>query len=152
MNVIFTIPGRLRGKGRPRFSKRGDKVHTFTDAKTLATEGVIRHFASEAMKGRAPIGGPVSLTVAIWQSIPASWSKKRKEAAFFLTGKPDIDNVVKAICDACNKIVFLDDAQISDLHVIRRYASESPERVEIHIKEWGNKHDGAARIPLRHMA
>lgn len=138
LHVTFTIPGRVRGKGRPRFSTRNGKIRTFTDAKTEATEAMIRQFAHAAMKGRPPIEGPVAVHITIFQFPPASWSQKKRESAVYLTGRPDLDNVAKAICDAGNRILYLDDAQISDLHVTRRYSIEMSDRVDVAVRE----HDG----------
>lgn len=133
MIVAFTIPGRLRGKGRPRFSTKGGQVRTFTDAKTEAAEGVVRGYAAQAMNGRPPIEGPVALSIAIWQAIPPSWSKKKRSNAFYLTGRPDCDNSLKLAADSLRHIVYHDDAQISDASVTRRYAENGMERVEIKI-------------------
>jgi Holliday junction resolvase RusA-like endonuclease len=61
--------------------------------------------------------------------IPASWSLKKQaqaEAGLILpTTKPDTDNVVKAIFDACNGVVWRDDVQAVDLSLRKRY-SRSP--------------------------
>ena len=41
------------------------------------------------------------------------------------TGRPDLDNLIKALTDACNGIVWRDDAQIVRLMAEKRY-SEQP--------------------------
>jgi len=128
--ITFTIPGRLRGKGRPRATVRGGFVKTYTDEKTRSCEGLVRHFASQAMGGAKPFDGPIALSVLIYLNTPASWPKKRKAAAYHATGKPDADNVLKLIGDSCNAIVWRDDSQISDIRMKRRYTDDQ-ERVEI---------------------
>lgn len=133
LQVRFVIPGRLKGKGRPRATIRAGFATVYTPAATKNAEAQIKQFASDAMKGRDPIEGPVELTVAIYQMVPSSWSKKRARAAVYLTGKPDIDNSIKMLADSGNGIVWRDDAQISDLHVIRRYIQEGQERCEITV-------------------
>ena len=40
--IKFTIPGPPQGKGRPRFSRRGKFVTTFTPDKTVLYENLIR--------------------------------------------------------------------------------------------------------------
>jgi Holliday junction resolvase RusA-like endonuclease len=47
--------------------------------------------------------------------------------------KPDLDNVVKAVLDALNGVVYLDDAQVVNLVATKRYATEP--RVEVYIFE-----------------
>lgn len=137
MQVSFTIPGRIRGKGRPRVTMRdGSRFpHVYTDQETVACETLVRNSAHEAMGEWPPFEGPVKLSIAIFQLIPPSWSKKKTAAAIYLTGKPDVDNVVKLIGDGMNGIVWRDDSQISDLHVTRRYLQSGQERVEITIEE-----------------
>jgi Holliday junction resolvase RusA-like endonuclease len=57
--------------------------------------------------------------------VPASWSKAKRAAALsgeiVPTKKPDMDNVVKAICDALNAIVWVDDVQVTDLLARKRF-------------------------------
>ena len=48
------------------------------------------------------------------------------------TKKPDMDNVIKIIADALNKIAYRDDTQIVDCQV-RKFYSEKP-RVEVMIQ------------------
>ena len=62
--------------------------------------------------------------------LPKSWSSKPKKwQAAALAGqerptkKPDGDNVLKAIADALNEIVYIDDAQIVDATVRKFYAA-----------------------------
>ena len=38
------------------------------------------------------------------------------------TTRPDADNYAKAALDACNAILFKDDAQVTDLIVRKRYS------------------------------
>lgn len=47
--------------------------------------------------------------------------------------KPDIDNVVKAVLDALNKVAYRDDNQVVELQIRKQY-SERP-RLEICIEE-----------------
>ena len=50
--------------------------------------------------------------------------------------KPDVDNVIKAVLDACNEIVYNDDAQVWYLAGFKRYCDEGQEP-HIHVKiQW----------------
>ena len=132
-HVMFTIPGRIKGKGRPKFARRGTFVHAYTPSETMTSEAVVRSFGQEAMYGRAPFEGPLILDVTVTINRPDSWSKKKKAQAFYVTGKPDVDNVCKLIGDALNGITWKDDSQICDLHFRRRYRDGCGETVEIRI-------------------
>lgn len=130
--VWFTIPGRMRGKGRPRARVMGKFAHIYTDEKTANAEAMIRQFASLAMRGRPLLVGALKLSVTMWLQRPKSWSAKKRLENPIPTGRPDIDNCVKGILDSCNGIVFADDSQISDLRIVRLFVPVGvPERTEI---------------------
>ncbi|MNO01372.1 Endodeoxyribonuclease RusA [compost metagenome] len=75
------------------------------------------------------------IELEILHGVPKSMSKKRKAQA--LAGelkpmkKPDTDNVLKAICDACNGVVWRDDVQNTDGMYRRRYADVPGVKVRI---------------------
>ena len=130
-NVIkFTVPGAPVGKGRPKVSTRGGKfAKMYTPEKTANYETLVALAAQKAMVGRTLLSGPVEVQMAILLPIPASWSKKKQAAAIagqvYPTKKPDADNVVKAIFDGINGVVWNDDVQACDIVVRKRYA-ETP--------------------------
>jgi Holliday junction resolvase RusA-like endonuclease len=101
----------------------------FTPAKTVSYENLVKHAAFEAMKGEPLLEGPVRVIVHMACQIPASWSIKKKVDAtshrLRPTTKPDMDNVIKAIFDAINGVVWKDDVQVCDAS-IRKFYSESP--------------------------
>lgn len=125
-SVAFVVPGVPVGKGRPRFAKRGNFVRTYTPEKTASYENLVKVKAEEAMRGRTLIDGPVSVDIELYVTPPASWSLKKQRSALlgetFPTAKPDMDNVIKGLFDACNEIVWKDDKQVVQLIVTKRYA------------------------------
>lgn len=136
MIVSFSIPGRIRGKGRPRATVRGGFARMYTDVKTKSDEAMVRHFASQAMYGLTVFKGPVELCISVYQHVPDSWSKKRKREAGYITGKPDCDNVLKLIGDSLNGIVFTDDSQVAQIKFSRRYTEASEqEHVAVQVRE-----------------
>lgn len=124
--VRVTIPGHPQGKGRARAFLRGGRIGHYTPENTRSYEGMIRAAAAEAMAGRTPFDSPVTMEVAAFFAVPASWSKKRRDDALHGGAKPgkkpDLSNVVKAAEDACNGVVFLDDALIVSSYAIKRYS------------------------------
>lgn len=133
--VEFTVPGEPQGKGRPRIGRVGNHARMFTPAKTVAYEGLVALAAQEAMAGRELLTGPVMIELEIFHGVPQSMSKKRKALA--LAGEikpmrtPDTDNVLKAICDGCNGVVWRDDVQNTDGLYRRRYAETPCVRVRL---------------------
>jgi len=130
MNSIeFIVPGDPVGKGRARASRTKKGIQMHTPEKTVRYESLVALCAQQAMVGKRPMPGEVELDLLLVTSPPASWSAKKRTAALLdeirPTTKPDCDNVLKAIADACNGIVFGDDKQITDARVRKRYG-ETP--------------------------
>ena len=123
--ITITIPGTPVGKGRPRFARRGAFVTTYSPEKTQNYEALVKMAASNAMDGRSPMNGAVEIHLSLYITPPESWSKKKKAMALagevHPTTKPDIDNTLKGILDACNGIVWLDDKQVVNATVTKQY-------------------------------
>ncbi|MCA8502179.1 RusA family crossover junction endodeoxyribonuclease [Burkholderia multivorans] len=132
--VVFVVPGKPVAKGRPRFVRRGPHVRTYTPEPTERYENLVKIAARAAMRDDEPYAGPVRLIVDIGVPIPASWSEKRQRAAaagaIGATKKPDADNVVKALKDGMNGVVYGDDGQVVNLWVSKRYATTPGVRIE----------------------
>ncbi|MAM87542.1 MAG: hypothetical protein CME36_09585 [unclassified Hahellaceae] len=111
------------GKARARSTKNG---HHFTPEKTRCYERDVAIQAKLAMEGRPPTEMPVKLSTAIAFKVPESWPKwKQRDALDGLiapTVKPDVDNVLKALKDALNGIVYQDDAQVVEGDFMKFYA------------------------------
>ena len=82
-----------------------------------------------------PLTGPVSVRIIATFSIPKSWPKVK--AAMVENGlvrhisKPDLDNVIKEVGDALNKIVWVDDSQINEIVAKKQYGIRP--RLEISV-------------------
>jgi len=133
--ITFTVPGEPQGKGRPRAFRAGKGIRMFTPAKTEAYEQQVASAGREAMAGREPLQGPLSVDLVAVVAVPQSWSKKRRAGALdgseLPAKKPDADNVAKAVADGLNGIAYRDDAQVVDLRVRKRYGEVPGVRVEI---------------------
>lgn len=129
--IVFTIPGMPRGKGRGRPVKRGAFLSVINDDASEAYQNRINNAADRAMRAKfgddyRPIDGPLELRVLCRFPIPASASARRKEqmraGLVKPTRKPDLSNALKAVEDGMNKVVWLDDAQVTDLRIRKVYA------------------------------
>lgn len=133
--VTFSIPGQPQGKGRPRVGSIAGKARMFTPAKTAAYEGLIAHAAAAALAGRPLLDGPVEVAMAIECQVPTSWSGKKQRMALageiHPTTKPDVDNVVKAVFDGCNGVLWRDDVQVVSLKLRKRYCATPQVRVMV---------------------
>lgn len=127
MIVKFDVPGAPVGKGRPKVSTMGGKfARMYTPEKTVNYEGLVAYSAQQAMQNLSIILGPAHVEMDIRLPVPQSWSKKKTEAALIgqvaPTKKPDVDNVVKAIFDGMNGVVWNDDVQAVSMKVQKRYS------------------------------
>lgn len=136
MTVIsFFVPGPPRGKASAKPGRRGVKAYLYADKKTVSYEALASFEAHQAMAGRPPLSGAMHVTILIDMEPPQSASKKKRaqmlEGAIPALKKPDVDNVTKSIFDACSKIVFIDDVQVTKLLIEKRYREVSGVNVTI---------------------
>ena len=120
--VTVVIPGNPIGKARPRFTKKGV---AYTPRKTRVYEHDIAVLAKAEMGSHPLMLGPVQMTFRAVFAIPESWSARKKQDALLgrirPTGRPDTDNLMKAIADGLNGIVYHDDAQVVEVNGSKRY-------------------------------
>ena len=133
----LVVYGPPMGKQRPKFSTCGKFVKAYTPDKTVNYETLVKLTYLEKYQGSPAVDKPLILRMVAWYQLPGSWSKKKREKALlgqiYPTVKPDLDNIVKIICDALNSLAYVDDKQIVELAVSKRYG-DCP-RVEIEMLE-----------------
>lgn len=126
--IQFIIPGQPVAKGRPKFTVQGGFAKVYTPKKTADYETLVAGIAKRAMGPLQPSARPIEIMLELRMEIPASWTKAKRLAASMgtvrATKKPDADNVLKGIKDACNGIVWVDDSQVVVLTVRKLYAAE----------------------------
>ena len=135
--VTFEVEGDPVPKGRPRFARRGQFVQTYTDAKTIDYETHVAMKARQAIGASEPLQGALTVFLYLRYTIPPSYSKKRKEACLRGVEYPkkiDIDNVYKSITDAMNGIIYADDSQIVEAHILKCYSLEPGANIMIQEK------------------
>lgn len=122
--AVFTIPGKVATKGRPRFSTANGVPRTYTPANTVLYENLVKTIWMQS--GCEKLDGCISAVIVAVYPIPKSISKKKREA---LKGSPyphkgDCDNVAKIILDSLNGLAYDDDAQVTSLTVQKIYGDD----------------------------
>jgi Holliday junction resolvase RusA-like endonuclease len=90
----------------------GHGLIRYTTTKTRHYMQEVRFFAGKAMDGRPLFSGALMLAATFVFQPPASWSAKKKQAAFWKTSAPDLSNLIKSVEDAIKGCVYGDDAKI----------------------------------------
>lgn len=87
--------------GRPKA-----KTQTYTPKATDRFEDAVRTMVRAALgPTHVTLKGKVALNIAF--GVPRAWANQ------VVTDKPDLDNIEKSLKDACNKIIYEDDSQVT---------------------------------------
>lgn len=132
----FTVEIIPKAKARPRFTRRGKFVQTYTPKTTLDYE---KRIAEEYLLQGGTVFEYPYLEMSIIAYFPIPKSTKKSEKLLLETEcvpyphKPDVDNLCKSIADALNQVAYLDDKQLVFLKM-RKYYGKVP-RVIVKIRE-----------------
>lgn len=152
MKIKFTIYGdpKAKRRHRSRIAGRPGKqfVATYADPKGVDEEDDIRVIAAQHRPPKLMMGA-IYLGLNFYLPIPKSMTKARRRCAltvylvskmpwlrcvqFWPTKKPDLDNLEKLVKDACNKVIWYDDAQVCAVQKFKYYGEEP--RTEVYIED-----------------
>ncbi|AQU06087.1 RusA family crossover junction endodeoxyribonuclease [Dehalococcoides mccartyi] len=120
-HIIYMEPV---AKGRPRLGRFG----AYTPDKTINAEAYIRYtLVQEFHEPPFGTGQPLKLTAVFYRQRPASAAKRVIQPVT----KPDIDNYLKLLCDACNGVLWADDSQITSIQGTKRFGNP---RIELTVE------------------
>lgn len=112
-----------RPQARPRFNSNGV---AYEDAASKNYKSAVGYLAKNAMAGTPPFEKPCRVVLKFYRRYKVS---SRRFG--------DCDNLAKAILDACNGILWLDDSQIISL-TAEKYQSATA-KIEIEVDEGTGK-------------
>lgn len=137
MMYEFKVYGKIKGKARPRFARCGRGVRTYTPKDTVKYEDTI----AEAFVNKYGIvltDKPFKIEINAYFQPTKSTSKKLRDkmlaGEILPTKKPDCDNIMKAVLDALEDIVYYNDKQIVSVSLCKMYAEE--EYLQIKLYEY----------------
>ncbi|CAI6087210.1 hypothetical protein COHCIP112018_05392 [Cohnella sp. JJ-181] len=138
MIIQFIVLGEPVAQGRPRASTATGFVKFYDPAKSKDYKDYVRLAAAEHAPPKL-LEGPLAIMLIAYRSIPKSFSKKKAAAAeageLYPVSKPDADNYLKGVKDALKGVMWVDDSQVVDAYVRKRYSAKP--RIEVKIKELG---------------
>ena len=134
----FEVIGDIKGKARPRVNTYTCQVYTPNSTKDY--ENLIKQYFQIKYPKYIPFENRVCVKIKAFFKIPKTTTKKDREliseGKISPTKKPDIDNIVKIILDALNKMAFKDDNQITKIEVEKVYGESEEEKIYIKIEEY----------------
>ena len=136
--IEFKVEGKAVPQPRPRVVRmRNGQTRAYNSEKSVVYKRIVKAAAlSEMNKQRLTMTErPLAMRLTFVFSPPKSYTKKKLEAVkrgeLRYTKKPDLDNLAKAILDACNNTVYKDDSQIITLSINKEYGHTDHVAVEI---------------------
>lgn len=114
-NVYIVFPVEPRPKERARVAFIGGRARAYTPTKTRSYESEIKRIAQGQYREK-PLEKALAVELKFYLTRPKSVRRPLH------TVKPDLSNMVKAIEDACNGVVWKDDSQIISLTCSKEYA------------------------------
>ena len=135
--ISFSVEGQPVPMARPRTVRNNGKVRTYNPEKSTNYKTAVKLKAIAKMKREmlTPTDKLVELDVSFYFKPPKSTPKYKlkqiTDNAVLYPVHKDIDNLVKSVMDAMNKVVYIDDKQVVQLKANKYYGME--ERTEIKV-------------------
>jgi len=137
--ISLLIPGRPRGKQRPRFNRATGRA--YTPQETVSFEQRVQGEWIAAGRPRMADGPLVATVRGVYQR-PGSHLRVKGGLtaagmrAPFPMPSVDLDNLAKAVLDSLNGLAYKDDRQIVHLTVCRRWAVDGEsDHTYVHVRE-----------------
>lgn len=126
-------------QSRPRFNSYSKRAYEKSDIKSYKQR--VSYAARKEFKEPIERDTPLEISMRFYMPIPKYLSKvKKNRLAFdkeirYVTKKPDLDNLAKAILDGLNGIAYFDDGQVVKLNVEKVYSFDPRTEIEIKVIE-----------------
>ena len=112
----------IYARPKPKQRARVANGRAYTPRETKEYEAMIAQEwqAQERRKCSGAVGVDIEFTF-----VPA------KTRNGYHTSRPDLSNLIKAIEDGLNRLAYDDDAQIAEIHAVKKYGAENCIKVEV---------------------
>ena len=113
VSLTFFAPGNPKGQPRPRAFSRGGSARVYDPGTAEGWKGSVA-IGSQPFKPLAPLTGPIRVDLEFYFARPKRLCRKADHSGRIPhTGKPDLDNLAKAVLDALTQLGWWqDDAQV----------------------------------------
>lgn len=126
-------------QSRPRFNSQNKRAYEKSNIKVYKQR--ISYAARKEFKKQIERDIPLEINMKFYMPIPQYLSKVKKnrltleKEVKYVTKKPDLDNLLKAILDGLNGIAYFDDGQVVKLSVEKVYSFNPRTEIEIKVIE-----------------
>lgn len=132
---IYNIQGDPTPLARARLSGR----HVYDSQSEYKT---YLRISLENQRGDDPLlSGPLHMIATFHMGIPKSMKDAEGDPHFY---RPDLDNLIKMVCDVSNSIIFRDDSQISKITCEKIYSTNP--RTEFCFELFKKEYNPSERI------
>lgn len=127
VSLRVEIPGPPFALMRARIGRRGRFARMYDPEQNTSWKGAaaVHMLAARQAAGVQPLAGPISLTVVAYFPCPKTDERKRKPCPErWSMSQKDADNILKAVGDAGNGVLWNDDRQVVNASVQKRIAAQ----------------------------
>ena len=128
--LIFTVAGIPIAQGSkiayPRQRRDGTTAVNLVESNRVGLNAWRDHIAwcASWMMPQGLLDGPLRLNVDFW--MPHNMASVKDKRLWHST-KPDLDKLIRAVCDAMTGVVYRDDSQIAVVTASKRYVADGAE-------------------------
>ena len=121
-SVTFRVPGPAGGKARPRrvTNPRTGEMHVYTPDPGGFTERVRECAVAAGLQERT---GPVRVVADVERAMPVRMGLRQQHRQWgaYCEATPDTANILAAVHDALNHVGYIDDRQVAETVIRRRW-------------------------------
>jgi len=141
--VVVVIPGPPLAQPRPRMTTVSGHARAYEPVEARSWKGAAQVHMRQALEEQLEDAGvpygpqePVGVWIDAEFACPKSdWRKRKPRPMRFHTKQGDLDNIVKAVLDAGNGVLWHDDKQVASVNACKVIAEQgSPPRVVLIAK------------------
>ena len=139
--VAFTVHGLPKPQGSKVVRRHGDREWTQESSKALPDwRRAVAGRAGDAMEGRPVLDQALALDVRFYMPRPKGHygsgrnaHRLKDSAPIVPRTMPDLDKLVRAVCDAMTGVVWRSDADVVTIRAWKRYADSRSVGVDVRV-------------------
>lgn len=133
--IQFSVPGQPKPLQRARVGRRGAHAAMYDPEANVTNKATVGFYAKKAMGKKPLMTGPLRLRVFFCLEKPKSKIRKNSDPHPHPDSRPDLDNMIKLVCDALNGIVWKDDAQVVMIAAYKLWADKTGPKTTVYVEE-----------------